>query len=84
MEMLKVFVKEMGFKQSAIDHSVFYQQSAEEHTIVAIATDDMAVMSKKSRCQKVQVGCTVASKTAPMFAHSSKIQTLYFNEWMNF
>ena len=27
---------------------------------------------------------TVASKTAPMFVHSSKIQTLCFNEWMNF
>ena len=26
---------------------------------------------------------TVASKTAPMFAHSSKIQTLCFNEWIN-
>ena len=24
MEMLRVFLKEMGFKQSAIDHSVFY------------------------------------------------------------
>ena len=24
MEMLRVFINEMGFKQSAIDHSVFY------------------------------------------------------------
>ena len=27
---------------------------------------------------------TVASKTAPMFACSSKIQILCFNEWINF
>ena len=47
MEMSKVFMKEMGFKQSAIDHSVFYWKNAEEHTIVAVATDDMAVMSKR-------------------------------------
>ena len=40
-------MKEMGFKWSAIGHSAFYQKSAEEHTIVAIATDNMVVMSKK-------------------------------------
>ena len=43
MEMARVFTKELGFKQSAIDHSVFYQKTGDEHTIVAVATDDMAV-----------------------------------------
>lgn len=48
LEMSKVFMKELGFKRSAIDHSVFYRRTAEEHTIVAVATDDMAVTSKRS------------------------------------
>ena len=46
--MSKVFMKELGFKRSAIDHSVFYKKDGEEHTIVAVATDDMAVMSKRA------------------------------------
>ena len=47
IEMAGVFMSKMDFKQSAIDHSVFYQRSSEEHTIVAVATDDMAVMFKR-------------------------------------
>ena len=46
MEMLKVLMKDMGFKRSAIDHSVFYRRTAEEHTIIAVAMDDMAITSK--------------------------------------
>ena len=38
----------MKFKRSGIDHSVFYQKTGDEHTIIAIATDDMAVTSKKA------------------------------------
>ena len=37
----------MDFKRLAINHSVFYRQSGEEHTIVAVAMDDMAVTSKQ-------------------------------------
>ena len=48
MEMSKVLISKIGFKCSAINHSVFYQQSREEHTIVAVATDDMAVTSKQA------------------------------------
>jgi Reverse transcriptase (RNA-dependent DNA polymerase) len=48
MEMLRAFLNEMGFKWSAIDHSVFYKKNDKEHTIVAIATDDMAVTSKRT------------------------------------
>ena len=47
MEMSRVFMKELGFKRSGIDHSVFYKRKGEEHTIVAIATDDMAVTSRR-------------------------------------
>ena len=46
-EMSRVFVEKMGFSRSSIDHSVFYRRKGEEHTIVAIATDDMAVTSKQ-------------------------------------
>jgi hypothetical protein len=45
--MSKVFRKEMGYKRSKMDHSVFYKKNEEEHTIVAVATDDMAVTSKR-------------------------------------
>ena len=44
--MSKVFVDHLGFKRSAINHSVFYRQRGEEHTIIAVATDDMALTSK--------------------------------------
>jgi len=47
LEMSRVFLKELGFERSAIDHLVFYQRKAEEHTIVAVATDDMALMLKQ-------------------------------------
>ena len=48
LEMSKILIREMGFKHSAIDHSVFYWQVGEEHTIVTIATDNMAVRSKQA------------------------------------
>ena len=47
LEMSKVFINNLGFKRSAIDHSVFFKQKGDEHTIVAVATDDMAVTSKR-------------------------------------
>ena len=45
--MAGTFMNKMGFKRSAIDHSVFYRRSGEEHTIVTVATDNMAVTSKR-------------------------------------
>ena len=48
MEMAGVFMNKLGFRRSAIDHSVFYQKSGEEHTIVVVAMDDMAVTSRRS------------------------------------
>jgi Reverse transcriptase (RNA-dependent DNA polymerase) len=58
LEMSKVFMTKIGFKCLAIDHSVFYWQTEEENTIVAVATDDMAVMSKKAihiKCFKSKI-----------------------------
>ena len=46
LEMNRVFIKELGFVRSAADHSVFYRHTAEQHLIIAVATDDMAVTSK--------------------------------------
>jgi hypothetical protein len=46
-EMSKVFMKNLGFTRSAVNHSIFFRRSDEEHTIVAVATDDMAVTSKR-------------------------------------
>ena len=40
-------VGELGFKRSALDHSVFCRKHNEEHTIVSVATDDMALTSKR-------------------------------------
>ena len=47
LEMTKVFVENLGFKRSKADHSVFYQKKGDEHTVVVVATDDMAVTSKR-------------------------------------
>ena len=48
LEMSRVFLKEMGFKRSAINYSMFYQRNGDEHTIVAVVTDDMALTSKRA------------------------------------
>ena len=47
IEMSRVLIKELGFDQSAADHSVFIQCMADEHTIIALVTNDMAVTSKR-------------------------------------
>jgi Reverse transcriptase (RNA-dependent DNA polymerase) len=56
--MSKMFMTKLGFKHSVIDHSVFYQRTKEEHTIVAVAMDDMAVTLKKAihvKCFKSEI-----------------------------
>jgi len=47
-ELTKVMVGELGFKWSELDHSVFYRKCEEEHTVVVVATDDMALTSKRT------------------------------------
>ena len=46
--MSRVLMGELGFKRSAADHLVFFHQTKDEHIIIAVATDNMAVMSKRS------------------------------------
>ena len=58
MEMMRVFIKELGFEQSVIDHSVYYCHKGEEHMIIAVATDDMALTSKRAedaQCFKAEI-----------------------------
>ena len=43
-----VLIKDLGLTRSAVDHSVFFQCSPNKHMIIAIATDDMAVTSKRA------------------------------------
>ena len=50
-KMSKVFTQYLGFKSSAIDHSVFYRWMGDEHTIIAVATNDMAVTYIKKSSQ---------------------------------
>ena len=45
LEMSRVLMKELDYKRSRTDHSVFYKKTEVEHTIVAVTTDDMAVTS---------------------------------------
>ena len=47
-EMSWVLVKDLGFTRSAVDHSVFFRCSSNEHTIITVATNDMAVTSKQA------------------------------------
>ena len=41
-ELTGTFLK-MGYTRSSVDHSVFFRRQDSEHSIVAVATDDMAV-----------------------------------------
>ena len=47
-EMSQVLIKDLGFTRSAVNHSVFFRRSSDKHTIIAVATDDMAVNSKQA------------------------------------
>ena len=47
-EMSQVLVKDLGFTCSTVDHLVFFWHSSNKHTIIAVATDDMAVTSKQA------------------------------------
>ena len=41
-----VLIKDLRFTHSAVDHSMFFQQSSDEHTVITVVTDDMVVTSK--------------------------------------
>ena len=42
-------MNKLGFKKSAVDHSVFYCRSRDKHTMVAVEMDDMAITSKHKK-----------------------------------
>ena len=45
-ELTRVFTHDLGFTQSSIDHLVFYRTHGDEHTIVAVATNDIVITPK--------------------------------------
>ena len=47
-ELTKVLVGKLGFKRSALDRLVFYRCCDEEHTVVSVATNDMALTFKRT------------------------------------
>ena len=47
-EMSWVLIKDLGFTCSTVDHSVFFQCSPNEHMIIVVTMDDMAVTSKQA------------------------------------
>ena len=53
-EMAGVFVNKLGFKNSAVDHSVFYRRTKDEHTVITVATDDMAITSVAPRRREAE------------------------------
>jgi len=48
LEMSRIFIKELGFVRSAADHSVFHRRTVNDHTVIVVATDNMAVTSKQA------------------------------------
>ena len=46
-ELMRVLVTDLGFNQSAVDHSVFLKQTVDEHTVVTMAMDNTAITSKQ-------------------------------------
>ena len=47
-EMSQVLVKDLGFTCSAVDHLVFFQHFSNKHMIITVATNNMAVTSKRA------------------------------------
>ena len=56
-EMSQVFMNELGFKQPALDHSIFYQHFGDECTVVAVATDDIVLtLNSHTHINKLKSG----------------------------
>ena len=47
-EMSRVLVKDLGFTRSTVDHLVFFRCSSDEHMIIVVTTNNMAVTSKRA------------------------------------
>ena len=61
------FINKLGFKWSAVGHSIFFQHKGEEQTIIAVATDNMAMTSK----------CTLDITKFKNGVHSDELVLLY-------
>ena len=48
-EMSQALVKDLRFTHSTVDHLVFFQHLPNEHMIIAVTMDDMAVTSKQAK-----------------------------------
>jgi hypothetical protein len=46
-EELKKFFLDYGFTRSQVDQAIYFRWNAEEHTIITVSVDDMAVTSKR-------------------------------------
>jgi hypothetical protein len=46
-EELKKFFLDYGFTRSQVDQAVYFRWNMEEHTIITMSVDDMAVTSKR-------------------------------------
>jgi hypothetical protein len=45
-EELEKFFLDYRFTRSQVDQAVYFRQNAEEHTVITVSVDDMAVTSK--------------------------------------
>ena len=45
-EMSQVLIKDLGFTHPAVNHSVFFWCSPDEHMIIVVAMDNIAVILK--------------------------------------
>jgi hypothetical protein len=48
-EELEKFFLDYGFTRSQVDQAVYFRRNVEEHTVIAVSIDDMAVTSKRLR-----------------------------------
>jgi hypothetical protein len=46
-EELEKFFLDYGFTRSEVDQAVYFRRNMEEHTIITVSVDDMAVTSKR-------------------------------------
>jgi hypothetical protein len=48
-EELEKFLLDYGFTHSQVDQAVYFRGNVEEHTVITVSVDDMAVTSKRLR-----------------------------------
>ena len=85
-----MFVSQACSRDAMQSYSIASKSTVSGNCFLKMSEEE-SLAGKYMECDKSVLGVlgawnvtTVASKTAPMFARSSKIQILCFNEWMNF